>query len=562
MACTLSAEQIKSVKPQGFLHNKGTDCFNGRVITVNGKITAAQTKVIAEAAEKFGNGDVEFTTRLTVEVRGIHFDNIPAFQEYIAQAGLATGGTGSLVRPVVSCKGTTCQYGLCDTFALSEKIHERFYLGYRGVKLPHKFKIAVGGCPNNCVKPDLNDLGIIGQRIPNFDEDMCNGCKKCQVANMCPMKACKVEDGVLEIDPEKAVKLEKAGFGEVEHVAIFDEAQRSWTHKRLADYLKRGGTYGNKLKVPNFPLSEAAFLIWSLDQREDWATIVCLVGGGQEINTGEAGISEWIKALNEQFPHWNVYISPKLTEPEYAEGRVNELLQNNPNVIYNDSLHLGVSLRSYRAEKLSAFVHSLLSFDDNAATLYNEIKDKYPIVLTRDMAKARKWLHDKVRGTERTGVLVTKESARFKPLAIHILPAGDENAVHWFLDDKADVRSSNYLEDAATEIQVQGLELDYTCLLWDADMRYEDGKWRFYRFNGQTKWIEQIGNTESKQELMKYMLNAYRVLLTRARAGMVICVPDGNANKTVSGFWEDSTRLPEFYDGTYQYLKSLGIEEI
>lgn len=371
-----------------------------------------------------------------------------------------------------------------------------------------------------------------------------------------------VENGVLEIDPTKAVKMESAGFGEVEHVAIFDEAQRSWTHKRLADYLKRGGTYGNKLKVPNFPLSEAAFLIWSLDQREDWATIVCLVGGGQEINTGEAGISEWIKALNEQFPHWNVYISPKLTEPEYAEGKVNELLKNNCNVTYSESLHLGVSLRSYRAEKLSAFVHALLSFGENASALYNEIKDKYPIVLTRDMAKARKWLHDKVRGTERTGVLVTKESARFKPLAIHILPSGDENAVHWFLDDKSDVRSSNYLEDAATEIQVQGLELDYTCLLWDADMRYENGEWRFYRFNGQTKWVEQTGGTESKQELMKYMLNAYRVLLTRARAGMVICVPEGNPNKNVSGFWEDSTRLPEYYDGTYQYLKSLGIEEI
>jgi hypothetical protein rflaF_02403 len=371
-----------------------------------------------------------------------------------------------------------------------------------------------------------------------------------------------VENGVLEIDPTKAVKMESAGFGEVEHVAIFDEAQRSWTHKRLADYLKRGGTYGNKLKVPNFPLSEAAFLIWSLDQREDWATIICLVGGGQEINTGEAGISEWIKALNEQFPHWNVYISPKLTEPEYAEGKVNELLKNNCNVTYSESLHLGVSLRSYRAEKLSAFVHALLSFDENASALYNEIKDKYPIVLTRDMAKARKWFHDKVRGTERTGVLVTKESARFKPLAIHILPSGDENAVHWFLDDKSDVRSSNYLEDAATEIQVQGLELDYTCLLWDADMRYENGEWRFYRFNGQTKWVEQTGGTESKQELMKYMLNAYRVLLTRARAGMVICVPEGNPNKNVSGFWEDSTRLPEYYDGTYQYLKSLGIEEI
>ena len=371
-----------------------------------------------------------------------------------------------------------------------------------------------------------------------------------------------VENGKLEIDPEKAMKMKGAGFGEVEHVAIFDEAQRSWTHKRLAAYLKRGGTYGNKLKVPNFPMSEAAFLIWSLDQREDWATIVCLVGGGQEINTGEAGISEWIKALNEIFTHWKVYISPQLTEPEYAEGKVNELLKDNKNVTYSENLHLGVSLRSFRAEKLSAFVHALLIFDEKAANLYEEIKDNYPIMLTRDMEKAKEWLHKKVRGTERTGVLVTKEAARYKPLGVHILQTGDENAVHWFLEDKSDIRSSNYLEDAATEIQVQGLELDYTCLLWDADMRYQDGKWRYYRFNGQTKWVEQIDNSESKHEQMKYMLNAYRVLLTRARAGMVICVPDGNANKTASGFWEDSTRLPEYYDGTYQYLKGLGLEEI
>ncbi len=371
-----------------------------------------------------------------------------------------------------------------------------------------------------------------------------------------------VENETLEIDPAKAVKMGKAGFGEVEHVAIFDEAQRSWTHKRLADYLKRGGTYGNKLKVPNFPVSEAAFLIWSLDQREDWATIICLVGGGQEINTGEAGISEWIRAINEKFPHWKVYISPKLTEAEYAEGRVNELLADNKNVTFSEDLHLGVSLRSYRAEKLSAFVHALLSFDDDAKELYAQIKDKYPIVLTRDMAKARKWLRDKVRGTERTGVLVTKESARYKPLAVHILPSGDENAVHWFLEDKIDTRSSNYLEDAATEIQVQGLELDYICLLWDADMRYENGEWRYYRFNGNTKWIEISGSTEGRIDQMKYMLNAYRVLLTRARAGMVICVPEGNSNKTPSGFWEDSTRLPEFYDGTYRYLKSIGIDEI
>ena len=371
-----------------------------------------------------------------------------------------------------------------------------------------------------------------------------------------------VENGILEIDPEKAVKLKNTGFGEVEHVAIFDEAQRSWTKKRLADYLKRGGTYGNKLKVPNFPVSEAAFLIWSLDQREDWATIVCLVGGGQEINTGEAGIAEWIKALNEQFPHWKVYISSKLTEPEYAEGKVNELLKNNDNVVYAEDLHLGVSLRSFRAEKLSAFVHALLSFDNTAPTLYKEIKDRYPIVLTRDIEQAKAWLHSKVRGTERTGVLVTKESARFKPLGIHVLSSDVENAVHWFLDDKVDTRSSNYLEDAATEIQVQGLELDYTCLLWDADMRCENRKWHYYKYNGHTQWNEQNKDTESQQELRKYMLNAYRVLLTRARMGMVICVPSGNAHKTNSGFWEDSTRLPEYYDGTYQYLKSIGIEEI
>lgn len=371
-----------------------------------------------------------------------------------------------------------------------------------------------------------------------------------------------VENGVLEIDPGKAMKLSGSGYGEVEHVAIFDEAQRSWTHKRLADYLRRGGTYGNKLKVSNFPYSEAAFLIWSLDQREDWATIVCLVGGGQEINTGEAGISEWLKALSEHFRHWKVYISDKLTEKEYAEGRVNEILATSPNVTFSDSLHLGVSLRSFRAEKLSAFVHSLLSFNANAAGIYAEIKDRYPIVLTRDMAKAREWLRKQVRGTQRTGVLVTKTAARFKPLAVDILAQDDDNAVHWFLEDKNDVRSSNYLEDAATEIQVQGLELDYTCVLWDADMRYEGGKWRYFSFNGRTAWREETGLTEGSNERRKYMLNAYRVLLTRARMGMVICVPTGNHRLTVGGFPEDATRLPEFYDGTYAYLKALGLTEI
>lgn len=199
---TISPENEKKVKALGFLSNKGTDNFSARVITVNGKINAEQMACIAQAAEKFGNGIVTFTTRLTVEVQGVPFDKIEEFRTFIAQAGLETGGTGSKVRPVVSCKGTTCQYGLIDTFGMSEEIHERFYKGYAGVKLPHKFKIAVGGCPNNCVKPDLNDLGIIGQLIPNYDEDECNGCKKCTVEAVCPMKAAKVSEGVLEIDKE------------------------------------------------------------------------------------------------------------------------------------------------------------------------------------------------------------------------------------------------------------------------------------------------------------------------------------------------------------------------
>lgn len=332
-----------------------------------------------------------------------------------------------------------------------------------------------------------------------------------------------VRNNRLEIDPAKAVKIDETGYGEVEHVAIFDEAQRSWSHKRLSDYLRRGGTYGNKLKVPNFPVSEASFLIWSLDQREDWAVIVCLVGGGQEINTGEAGISEWIKALNDEYTHWNVYISDKLTEAEYAEGKVNDLLKENKRVTFSGDLHLAVNLRSFRAETLSSFIHSALTIDNvSAKSLYLDVEKKgYPVRLTRDINEARKWLREKARGSQRTGILVTKVAARYKPQAVNVLAPDDENAVHWFLEDKTDIRSSNYLEEAATEIQVQGLELDYTCILLDADMRYENGTWHFYKFS-KNKWIP-----ENNKENQKYMLNAYRVLLTRARQGIVIMHSEG-----------------------------------
>ena len=200
---TVPAEEITRVKALGCLHNKGTNKFNVRVITKNGKITVAEHKKIAEAAERFGSGDVVMTTRLTLEIVGVPFDRIEALRAFLAEEGLETGGTGSKVRPVVACKGTTCQYGLLDSYRLSEEIHERFFHGYASVKLPHKFKIAVGGCPNNCVKPDLNDFGIVGQKVPVIDPEKCRGCKICQVALACPVEASQVVDGKLVIDPDQ-----------------------------------------------------------------------------------------------------------------------------------------------------------------------------------------------------------------------------------------------------------------------------------------------------------------------------------------------------------------------
>ena len=197
---SIHPDDIQRVKGQGFLNNKGTDCFNARILTTNGNLSTDQVRAVAEAADRFGSGRVQFTSRMTVELPGIPYDKIPEFQAFLGEHGLYTGGTGPRVRPVVSCKGTTCQYGLYDTFGLSEKIHARFYLGYHGVKLPHKFKIAVGGCPNNCVKPDLNDLGIIGQRIKEVDLEKCRGCGKCKIAGGCPMKAPSVADGKVVID--------------------------------------------------------------------------------------------------------------------------------------------------------------------------------------------------------------------------------------------------------------------------------------------------------------------------------------------------------------------------
>ncbi len=326
-----------------------------------------------------------------------------------------------------------------------------------------------------------------------------------------------------------------------DHVAIFDEAQRAWNLTQTANFMQR------KKNKPDFSQSEPEFLISCLDRHKDWAAIVCLVGGGQEINTGEAGISEWIDSLNRSFPQWHVYVSSKLTDSEYAAERAFEELEKRENVHKQDDLHLSVSLRSFRAEHLSTLIKNLLDQDIEMSTKnYELLKKKYPIVITRDIDKAKKWLQEKARGSERYGIVVSSQAHRLKPLAIDVKSPMDP--IHWFLDKKEDVRSSFFLEDVATEFHVQGLELDWTCVTWDADFRYSTKGWEHYSFVGD-RW-----NCIRKEERKKYLKNAYRVLLTRARQGMVIVVPSGDP--------QDATRFPEFYDSTFEYLKEIGFEII
>ena len=361
--------------------------------------------------------------------------------------------------------------------------------------------------------------------------------------NMLAKLKVPIVDSTIEIDPQKVSKAAHSNAAEVENVAIFDEAQRMWDMRHLSAWLSR------KKGLANFPMSEGEFLIWSLDQHKDWATIVCLVGGGQEINSGEGGIGLWIQALNETFPDWQVYISDKLTDKEYAEGSVEELLKGNPNVHMERNLHLAVSQRSYRAETLSLWVHQLLDLDIQAArNTYADIKDRYPIVLTRDLSKAKQWLREHARGSERYGMLVSSKAFRLKPLAIDIRTQAD--IVPWFLNPITDIRSSLFLEDVATEFDIQGLELDWTCLVWDGDFRYDPKQNSWQHFNFRSDRWQNINQPEGRA----YQLNAYRVLLTRARQGMVICIPEGNA--------DDATRLPDYYDPTFEYFKQLGIEEI
>jgi len=323
-----------------------------------------------------------------------------------------------------------------------------------------------------------------------------------------------------------------------EHVVLFDEAQRAWSQDKTSDFMQK------KKGVAGFSQSEPDFLISCMDRHQDWAVVVCLVGEGQEINTGEAGITTWFAAILESFEDWHIHLSPQLAEMSHADAQVLHRVLARPQTETNPDLHLATSMRSFRAEALSQFVQQVLALDmESAADTLSALQSRYPIVLTRQLHVAKQWLREQARGTERFGIVVSSGAERLKPHAIDVRVKTDP--VKWFLDGKGDTRSSYYLEDVATEFQVQGLELDWACVVWDGDLRRSTDGWGHHEFRG-TKW-----NHVKKAERKRYLENAYRVLLTRARQGMVLVVPEGDP--------ADPTRDAKFYDPTYAYLESLGL---
>ena len=328
-----------------------------------------------------------------------------------------------------------------------------------------------------------------------------------------------------------------------EKVAIFDEAQRAWNEESLTDFMKR------KKGVDAFNQSEPEFLIRIMDRHQDWAVIVCLVGGGQEIYNGEAGIIDWFRALQKKFRNWHIYLSDKITDSEYVGNSSIEELLTGCSYSLRPALHLGVSLRSFRSEKLAEFVKLLLDNEPSAAAaVYSELSIHYPIILTRDLDKAKEWIRKKARGTERYGLLASSEGKRLRGIGIWVPSV--INHVGWFLNEKDNVDSSYFFEVAASEFKVQGLEIDYSILAWDADLRRSGKGFDYFKFRG-TRW-----NHVNNMQQQKYLKNAYRVLMTRARQGMIIFVPSGTDPE------DDPTRDSAFYDDIYKYLRSCGIKEL
>ena len=329
-----------------------------------------------------------------------------------------------------------------------------------------------------------------------------------------------------------------------EHVAIFDEAQRAWTKDELCRFMRE------KKKINDFPFSEPEYLISCMDRQIDWGVVVCLVGNGQSINKGEAGLTEWIESIHRSYNDWDVYMSDYLLQS--GDVTPEELSLIKDQLISKEDLHLKMSMRSFRSEKVSIFVNQLLALQKEKAAATLKELENYPIVMTRSLETAKNWLRKHNRGSERMGILASSKAERLKAISINVRFKPD--FVHWFLEDDSDIRSSNALEDTLTEFEVQGLEIDWSCVAWDADLRLNKNEnlWQHYQLRSGTKW-QNIHKPQNRE----YQINAYRVLLTRARQGMVIVVPYGD-----NGNPPDETRKPEWYDGIYNYLKEIGIEEI
>ena len=327
----------------------------------------------------------------------------------------------------------------------------------------------------------------------------------------------------------------------IEKVVIFDEAQRAWTKHQVSSFMKR------KKGVEDFNMSEPEFLIDVMNRHSNWCTIVCLIGGGQEINTGEAGLEEWVSSLKNHFSDWEIHYSNSIMNSDNylkSENSISWLIENG---IREPELHLAVSVRSFRSEKLSSFIHELLNINiENSKRIFSEIKEQYPIVLTRSLKDAKQWLRDQAKGSERIGLISSSGARRLRPIGIDV--KNEISAPNWFLNPTMDIRSSYFLEEVATEFDIQGLEIDWACIAWGANFHMNNTGWKYQNFKG-TKW--QNINKEIDKE---YLKNTYRVLLTRARQGMVILIPESSE--------VDHTRPREFYDKTYEYLKEIGIKEI
>ena len=330
-----------------------------------------------------------------------------------------------------------------------------------------------------------------------------------------------------------------------ERVVVFDEAQRAWSRKELDRFMK-------KRKGREIGMSQPEYVISAMDRHRDWAVLVCLVGGGQEINHGEAGLPEWFDSVRRSHPGWDVYVSPEINGEEYlgrnyddGRGRIEDMLGGiRPR--YRAELHLATSIRSFRSRHVSEFIRLLLDLDAGAAGSTLSGIGRYPIMVTRDFGRAKRWLQRRARGTERFGIVAAAKSYRLRPHGIYVELT--PKATHWFLNPPDDPRSSNGLEYVATEFEIQGLELDWVCVAWDADLRYTEDGWNYKEFVGD-RW-----NNIHKDHKQRYLKNAYRVLLTRARQGMVIFVPPGDDR--------DGTRDPGYYDRTYEYLRGIGIPEL